>query len=107
MDWPLAFLIVSLAVTLLGFLWGVIKAFKKPPEDKSWEEPVKEFKVEITDSIKEIEKEVRKHGILIHDLEKDKDIINGNVSDLKNDIHKVSEKCDAILSTVIEYMKKD
>lgn len=118
MDWPLAFLIVSLAVTLLGFLWGIIKVFKKPPEDKSWVKPLKELKQEIDEDddkcqknikskIKTIEKKLIEHSNDIHDLQKDKEVITNTLEEMKGKMDKVSDKCDAILDKVIESLKKD
>ena len=118
MDWPLAFLIVTLTITLFGFLWGIIKIFKKPHEDKSWKEPLDELKKEIKqdnkecqqnihDDIVKIKSDIISHGNKIHDLEKDKDMLIKSMDELKGVVNAVSGKCDTILDKVIEYMKKD
>jgi len=118
MDWPTVFLIVSLTITLLGFFWGIIKIFKKPKEDLSWKQPLIDFKREIHEEDKEckfnynsrlqrIDKTLIEHGNKIIILEKDKEMLNKGIDDLKGELNKVSLKCDTILDKVIEYMSKE
>ena len=118
MAWSLSFLIITLTITILGFLWGIIKVFKKPHEDKSWEIPLDELKKTIKHEDKEcrsifnndiikIKDTLVLYGNEIHDLKKDKEVLTKNMDELKNVINNVSMKCDKILDKVIEYMNKD
>lgn len=118
MEWSLTFLIITLTITILGFLWGIIKSFKKPHEDKSWVKPIENLKEQIKHDdkeckelfckdIKHIQEKIIEHGNKIHDLEKDKDVLTNSMDDLKKVINAVSGKCDTILDKVIEYMSRD
>ena len=60
MGWTEVSLILGLVITLLGFIWGIIKVFKKPPEDKSWEKPMKDFIVVIEQDRKDHRAELEK-----------------------------------------------
>jgi len=118
MEWSVVALIMGVLISFLAFLWGIFKIFKKPHEDKSWEAPI----IELKKSIKLEEKECQQgfdtslkiindtliiHGNKIHDLEKDKELMNSSLKELKDDVKLVGLKCDKILDKVIEYISKD
>lgn len=117
MEWATASLILGLVFGVLTFIWGIVKAFKKPTENNSWKKPM----VDLIESIKEERKEHRKEleakfkdtdtivinlGNRIHDLETHKTIMRKGIDDLKGEMKDVSGKCDAILEKVIEYLSK-
>jgi uncharacterized protein (UPF0335 family) len=58
-------------------------------------------------SLKIINETLILHGNKIHDLEKDKELMNCSLKELKEDIKSVGLKCDKILDKVIEYISKD
>lgn len=116
MGWDVVTLIVTMTVTLVGFLWGIIRLFKK--EDKSWEAPLKEFKkdieanikkfkLDVEEDVKEINEKITNNSNAIHDLEKDSRLTQQGIADLKTETSKVSDKCDKILDKVIEFISKD
>lgn len=107
MEWSIVALIMGVLISFLAFLWGIFKIFKKPHEDKSWEAPIKEYQQGFETSLKIINDTLIMHGNKIHDLEKDKELMNSSLKELKDDVKLVGLKCDKILDKVIEYISKD
>jgi uncharacterized coiled-coil DUF342 family protein len=103
MEWPLVALIMGIIISLLSFVWGIIKIFKKPIVDLTWKEHYTTLKTKIED----LNQKIINHGNKIHDLETYKDVITKNIDELKGEMNKVSGKCDKILDKVIEYMSKE
>ena len=118
MDWPIVTLTITLTVTVLGFIWGVIKTFKKPVKDESWKKPLETLAVKIDEKIEKIEedfgkevtsinKKLQQNRDKLHDLETHHETVEKKLEELKTDTTKVSEKCDKILEKMIEYLSKD
>lgn len=104
MEWPIVVLTITLSITVLGFLWGIIKTFKK---DKTWEAPTEKIKNDLLSEIAELKETLQIHNSEIHDLSTHNKNQEKHIDDIKKDLDKVSDKCEKILDKMIDWISKE